>query len=141
MNPVTITRAGGSPPQRGDFFHVDAPIFASGDANGTEIGRYQCFGAWTHAANDAAAADQRFTSVQFHLAGGAIMGIINEGGITKPRTMSELSRAAQGRTPPRSASSNRSLSAVGSQEWPRRDRHQAPELRPRDHRSCIRRLT
>ena len=41
MNPVTITRAGSGPPQRGDFFHVDAPIFASGDANGTEIGRYR----------------------------------------------------------------------------------------------------
>jgi hypothetical protein len=80
MNPVTITHAGSGPPQRGDFFHVDAPIFASGDVNGAEIGRYQCFGTWTHAANDASATDQRLTTVQFHFADGAIMGLINEGG-------------------------------------------------------------
>jgi hypothetical protein len=80
MNPVTITHAGGGPPQRGDFFHVDAPIFASGNVNGAEIGRYQCFGTWTHAANDASATDQRLTTVQFRFADGAIMGLINEGG-------------------------------------------------------------
>ena len=80
MNPVTITHAGGGPPQRGDFFHVDAPIFASGDVNGAEIGRYQCFGVWTHAANDASATDQRLTTVQFRFADGAIMGLINEAG-------------------------------------------------------------
>jgi hypothetical protein len=80
VDAVTITRAGGGPPQRGDFFHVDAPIFAAGDVNGTEIGRYQCFGAWTHAADDTTAQDQRLTTVQFRFTDGAIMGLINEGG-------------------------------------------------------------
>ncbi len=82
VNAVTITRAGSGPPQRGDFFHVDAPIYAAGDVNGTEIGRYQCFGAWTHAATDTSAPDQRLTTVQFRFADGAIMGLINEGGTT-----------------------------------------------------------
>jgi hypothetical protein len=80
VNAVTITRAGSGPPQRGDFFYVDAPIFAAGNVNGTEIGRYQCFGVWTHAATDTSATDQRLTSVQFRFAEGAITGIGNEGG-------------------------------------------------------------
>jgi hypothetical protein len=80
VDPVSITRAGGGPPQRGDFFHIDAPIFAAGDVNGTEIGRYQCFGSWTHAADDTSATEQRLTTVQYAFADGAIMGLINEGG-------------------------------------------------------------
>ena len=80
VNAVTITRAGGGPPQRGDHFYVDAPIFAAGNVNGTQIGVYQCFGAWTHAATDTAAPDQRLTSVQFRFADGALMGLINEAG-------------------------------------------------------------
>ena len=80
VDPVTITRAGGGPPQRGDYFHLDAPIFAAGDVNGTEIGRYQCFGPWTHAADDTSATEQRLTTVQYAFADGAIMGLINEGG-------------------------------------------------------------
>src|SRR5215217_7918666 len=49
VDPVTITRAGGGPPQRGDYFYVDGPIFAVDDVNGTQlgIGMYHCFGAWT----------------------------------------------------------------------------------------------
>jgi hypothetical protein len=82
VNAVSLTRAGSGPPQRGDFFHVDAPIFAAGNVNGTEIGRYQCFGVWTHAATDTGATDQRLTTVQFRFADGAIMGLINEGGST-----------------------------------------------------------
>ena len=79
-NPVTITLAGGGPPQRGDFFYIDGPIYAAGDAGGTPIGQYNCFGAWTTAADDASATYQRLTTVQFRLDDGSIMGLINEGG-------------------------------------------------------------
>jgi hypothetical protein len=75
---VTITRAGGGPPQRGDWFYVDSPLYAAGDAGGTRIGTYQCFGAWTHAAGDDAAPEHRLTTVQYHLQDGSIMGLINE---------------------------------------------------------------
>ena len=78
---VDILQAGSGPPQRGDFFHVDAAVYAAGDRGGTRIGTYQCFGPWTAASTDTAAPDQRFTTLQFHLDGrGAIMGLINEGG-------------------------------------------------------------
>jgi hypothetical protein len=80
LPPVTITLAGGGPPQRGDYFYIDAPLYAAGDAGGTQIGTYQCFGAWTHAANDATATDQRLTTVQYRFDDGAIMGLINEFG-------------------------------------------------------------
>jgi hypothetical protein len=96
VDPVTITRAGGGPPQRGDFFHVDAPIFAYGDVNGTEIGRYQCFGTWTHAADDTTATEQRLTTVQFRFPDGAIMGLINEGGTDARNQISD--GAVQGGT-------------------------------------------
>ena len=75
---VSITLAGGGPPQRGDWFYVDSPLYAAGDAGGTQIGTYQCFGAWTHAATDVGAADLRLTTVQFRLDDGSIMGLINE---------------------------------------------------------------
>jgi len=75
--PVTITRAGGGPPQRGDYFYVDGPIYAAGDVNGTQIGMYHCFGAWTAAA-DADAPYHRLTTVQYLLDEGSIMGLINE---------------------------------------------------------------
>ncbi len=79
--PVSIVRAGSGPPQRGDWFHVDAQIYAAGQTDRPPIGLYQCFGAWTNAATDTDAFDQRFTSVQFRLdRRGAIMGILNEGG-------------------------------------------------------------
>jgi hypothetical protein len=77
---VTLTLAGSGPPQRGDHFYVDAPIYARGDEGGTEIGTYQCFGAWTAAGDDPTAQNQRLTTVHFILADGAIMGLINEGG-------------------------------------------------------------
>lgn len=80
VDPVSITVAGGGPPQRGDFFSISGPIFAAGDVNGTEIGVYQCFGVWTHAADDTAAIDLRLTTVQFRFADGAFMGLINEFG-------------------------------------------------------------
>jgi hypothetical protein len=79
-DPVSVTVAGSGPPQRGDHFYVDAPIYARGDEAGSEIGTYQCFGAWTAAADDMAAPNQRLTTVQFILADGSIMGLINEGG-------------------------------------------------------------
>jgi hypothetical protein len=82
VDPVTITRAGGGPPQRGDHFYVDGPIYAAGDVNGTRIGTYQCFGAWTAAADDALAPIQRLTTVQFLLDDGAIVGLANEAGTT-----------------------------------------------------------
>jgi hypothetical protein len=75
---VSITLAGGGPPQRGDWFYVDTPLYAAGDAGGTQIGTYQCFGAWTHAATDDAAPEHRLTTVQYHLQDGSIMGLINE---------------------------------------------------------------
>jgi len=78
VNPVTITLAGGGPPQRGDHFYTDAPIFAVGDVNGTPIGTYQCFGAWTAAADATDVPNHRLTTVQYQLEDGAIMGLINE---------------------------------------------------------------
>ncbi|MEA2584725.1 MAG: hypothetical protein QOF33_2810 [Thermomicrobiales bacterium] len=78
QDPVTIPRAGSGPPQRGDWFYVDAPIYAAGDVGGTQIGTYQCFGAWTHASNETAAHDLRLTTVQFQFDDGNIMGLINE---------------------------------------------------------------
>jgi len=79
--PVSIVRAGSGPPQRGDWFFVDAVIHEPDATDGPPIGDYQCFGAWTHASTDTTAPDQRFTSVQFSLASrGSIMGIINEAG-------------------------------------------------------------
>lgn len=80
VDPVSITRAGGGPPQRGDHFYVDGPIYAAGDVNGTQIGIYQCFGAWTAAADDVDALFQRLTSVQFLFDDGSIVGMINEAG-------------------------------------------------------------
>ena len=79
-NPVNITLAGGGPPQRGDYFYIDGPIYAADDIGGTQIGQYNCFGAWTTAADDTAAPYQRLTTVQFLLDDGSIMGLINEGG-------------------------------------------------------------
>jgi hypothetical protein len=82
VDPVSITLAGGGPPQRGDYFYVDGPIYASGDVNGTRIGTYQCFGAWTAAADDVDAPIQRLTTVQFQLADGIITALVNEAGTT-----------------------------------------------------------
>src|SRR5687767_10330021 len=79
-DPVSITLAGGGPPQRGDHFYIDAPIYAMGDEAGAEIGTYQCFGAWTTAADDTSAHDQRLTTVHFMLQDGSIFGLINEAG-------------------------------------------------------------
>ena len=93
--PVSIVRAGSGPPQRGDWFFVDAVIFDVDATDGPPIGEYQCFGAWTHAATETSAPNQRFTSVQFNLAErGAIMGLINEAGIDPP----SLVGAVQGGT-------------------------------------------
>ncbi|MGH2615433.1 MAG: hypothetical protein ACRDJC_09360 [Thermomicrobiales bacterium] len=81
VDPVTITRAGGGPPQRGDHFYVDGAIYAAGDVNGTRIGTYQCFGAWTAAADDVDTPTQRLTTVQYKFDDeSAIMGLINEAG-------------------------------------------------------------
>jgi hypothetical protein len=77
-DPVTITLAGGGPPQRGDYFYVDGPIYAVDDVNGTQLGMYHCFGAWTTAADDTDAPYQRLTTVQFLMDEGSIMGLINE---------------------------------------------------------------
>jgi hypothetical protein len=79
-DPVSITVAGSGPPQRGDYFYIDAPIYAKGDEAGSQIGTYQCFGAWTAAADDTSAENQRLTTVHYILQDGAIMGLINEAG-------------------------------------------------------------
>jgi hypothetical protein len=86
-DPVTITLAGGGPPQRGDYFYVDGPIYAAGDVNGTQIGMYHCFGAWTTAADDTVAPYQRLTTVQFLMDEGSIMGLINELGTEQVSTV------------------------------------------------------
>jgi hypothetical protein len=79
--PVSIVRAGSGPPQRGDWFFVDAVLYEVDKTDGPPIGDYQCFGAWTHASTETTAPNQRLTSVQFSIAGrGAIMGLINEAG-------------------------------------------------------------
>jgi hypothetical protein len=83
VDPVTITLAGGGPPQRGDHFYVDAAIYAAGDVNGTRIGTYQCFGVWVAAADDVDAPSQRLTTVQFLFADGIITGLVNEAGTTE----------------------------------------------------------
>ena len=80
VEPISMVRAGSGPPQRGDWFYIDAPIFPMGQIGTTQIGTYQCFGAWTHAGSETDAPNQRFTSVQFHFDDGAIMGLINEAG-------------------------------------------------------------
>jgi len=80
VEPISMVRAGSGPPQRGDWFYIDAPIFPMGQIGTTQIGTYQCFGAWTRAGSETDAPDQRFTSVQFRFDDGAIMGLINEGG-------------------------------------------------------------
>ena len=77
-DPVTITLAGGGPPQRGDYFYVDGPIYAVDDVNGTQIGMYHCFGAWTSAADATDVAYHRLTTVQYLMDDGSIMGLINE---------------------------------------------------------------
>jgi hypothetical protein len=79
--PASITAADG-PPQRGDWFYVDAPIYRLNDVGGALIGTYQCFGAWTADATDIGAPNQRLTTVQFRFADGALAGLINEGGGT-----------------------------------------------------------
>jgi hypothetical protein len=84
VDPVSIVRAGSGPPQRGDHFYIDGPIFAAGDVNGTQIGTYQCFGAWTAAGTATDAPNQRLTTIQFMFDDGAIMGLINEGGRDQP---------------------------------------------------------
>jgi hypothetical protein len=79
--PVSIVRAGNGPPQRGDWFFVDAVLYEVDGTDGPALGNYQCFGAWTHAGTEANAPNQRLTSVQFSLAGrGSIVGLINEAG-------------------------------------------------------------
>ncbi len=79
-DPISITRAGGGPPQRGDSFYIDGPIYAANDVNGAQLGTYQCFGAWTAASDDTEAPTLRLTTVQFRLDDGSIMGLINEFG-------------------------------------------------------------
>ena len=77
-DPVSIVQAGSGPPQRGDWFYIDASIYAAGNAGGARIGVYQCMGAWTHDSSDSSAADHRMTVVQYKFADGAIAGLINE---------------------------------------------------------------
>jgi hypothetical protein len=51
-------------------------IYAADDVNGTQIGMYHCFGAWTSAADAADAPYLRLTTVQFLMDEGSIMGLI-----------------------------------------------------------------
>src|SRR5262249_39547724 len=77
-SPVSIVRAGSGPPQRGDHFYNDATLYAAGDAGGTQIGIYACFGPWTHGSAEQAAPGNRLTVVQFHFDEGNLAGLINE---------------------------------------------------------------
>ncbi|MDQ3227493.1 MAG: hypothetical protein M3Q50_12775, partial [Chloroflexota bacterium] len=95
VDPVTITLAGGGPPQRGDYFYVDGAIYAADDVNGTQIGMYHCFGAWTSAADATDAPYMRLTTVQFLMDEGSIMGLINEIG---PDDSARIVGAVQGGT-------------------------------------------
>src|SRR5437016_11733432 len=52
---VSITLAGGGPPQQGDFFTAWGPIVAVGDVGGAQLGMYHCFGVWTAASTDTSA--------------------------------------------------------------------------------------
>lgn len=75
-----ITQAGSGPPQRGDWQYADGKIYAGGDAGGTQLGTYQCYGGWTSAFSDTGLAGNRLVAIQFLLSGrGSIMGMINEG--------------------------------------------------------------
>jgi hypothetical protein len=95
VDPVSIVRAGEGPPQRGDFFHVNAAIFAMGDAGHNQIGEYECFGVWTRPSTDTTSRSTRLTTVHFNIWGqGALMGIVNEGGPVS----AELEGAIQGGT-------------------------------------------
>jgi hypothetical protein len=82
---VSIVRAGSGPPQRGDSFYNDAPIYAADDVGGTPIGMYVCFGAWTRASTETGEFDLRLTTIQWRLPDGTITGLVNEGG-TDPAT-------------------------------------------------------
>jgi hypothetical protein len=82
-DPISITRAGNGPPQRGDSFYIDGPIYEINDVNSAQIGTYQCFGVWTAASDDTEAPSLRLTTVQFRLDDGSIMGLVNEFG-TEP---------------------------------------------------------
>jgi hypothetical protein len=82
---VSIVRAGSGPPQRGDTYYNDAPIFALDDIGGAPIGTYVCFGVWTRASTDTGEFDLRLTTIQWRLSDGTITGLINEGG-TDPAT-------------------------------------------------------
>ena len=77
---VSIVRAGSGPPQRGDSFYNDAPIYAADDVGGTPIGMYVCFSAWTRASTETGEVDLRLTTIQWSLPDGTITGLVNEGG-------------------------------------------------------------
>jgi hypothetical protein len=102
VDPVSITRAGGGPPQRGDHFYSDGAIYAADDVNGTRIGTYRCFGVWVAAADDVAAPTQRLTTVQFQFEDGVITGLANEAG-----TVGSIGGVIQGGT-------GRFLGAIGT---------------------------
>jgi hypothetical protein len=97
VNPVSIVRAGEGPPQRGDFFHIGAEVYAIGDTSGPQIGEYECFGVWTRASTDTTARSLRLTTVHFNIWGqGSIMGLINEGG-PAPATLVGVVQGGAGR--------------------------------------------
>src|SRR5262249_22994865 len=79
--PAPPARRGGGPPPAARGFSPPPPPPRPARPPRRQIGVYQCFGAWTAAGTDTNAPDQRFTAVQYNLAGrGAIMGLVNEGG-------------------------------------------------------------
>ena len=83
-DPVSIVRADGGTPMRGDTFYMDGALYAKDDAGGRQTGMYHAFGVWTHDATDSEAPYQLLVNVQFRLFGtGSIMGMVNGGG-TEP---------------------------------------------------------
>jgi hypothetical protein len=81
VDPVSIVRAGSGPPQRGDWFFLHGALYPVGGTAGASNGVYQCFGAWTQAATETSAPDQRLVTVLWNLIGrGWITGLTHEGG-------------------------------------------------------------
>ena len=82
-DPVSITLAGSGPPQRGDHFYIDAPIYAKGDEGGARDRNLPMFRCLDRRRRRhimlGSAADYRPLHPLQRMA--AIMGLINEAGV------------------------------------------------------------
>ena len=118
VDPVSIVRAGSGPPQRGDWFFLHGPLFPVGGTAGATIGVYQCFGAWTRAATETSAPDQRLVTVLWNLVGrGWITGLTHEGG-ANPNAHVGASKAVRGSSTGRWGRSGRCCWRGSCPGWP-----------------------